>query len=161
MKRRRLKKQSAACWRLGCKNPPWARNLCSTHYSEFRRYLSVPMSPRNVERAICEHIHGKADPDCPKCGSPEHYYVKTRARYNCKRCRATFSVTTGTPFLYRKISLKLLLFSKELLDAYKRIGGKAGLPTEMTVLEFARRLGVEWETAKSIMDGWNEIQTGK
>jgi transposase-like protein len=47
---------------------------------------------------------------CPHCGSIcKHYWRPLQRRWQCRPCRSTFSITSGTVFAYRKISLKKLL----------------------------------------------------
>lgn len=47
---------------------------------------------------------------CPACGAIDQHYVrKTRNQWRCKHCFTDFSVTTGTPFLDRKLPFKTIL----------------------------------------------------
>lgn len=47
---------------------------------------------------------------CPICGEIDQHYVRqSRNQWRCKHCFTDFSVTTGTPFLNRKLSFKKLL----------------------------------------------------
>lgn len=49
-------------------------------------------------------------PACPSCGVVDkHYFRSTRAQWQCRSCYTFFSVTTGTLFQDRKVSLRLLL----------------------------------------------------
>lgn len=48
---------------------------------------------------------------CPACGVIDQHYVrKTRRQWRCKHCFTDFSVTTGTPFLDRKLPFKKILW---------------------------------------------------
>ncbi|MEL6475295.1 MAG: transposase, partial [Pseudomonadota bacterium] len=46
------------------------------------------------------------EPVCPKCGCLEHYDLKSRPVWKCKGCKHQFSVTSGTIFSSRKLSLR-------------------------------------------------------
>lgn len=47
---------------------------------------------------------------CPSCNEiDEHYIRRSRNQWRCKHCFTDFSVTTGTPFLHRKLSFKKIL----------------------------------------------------
>jgi transposase-like protein len=47
---------------------------------------------------------------CPSCGETDRHYVrKNRNQWRCKHCFTDFSVTTGTPFVNRKMPFKKLL----------------------------------------------------
>lgn len=47
---------------------------------------------------------------CTSCGTVDKHYVrKSRNQWRCKHCFTDFSVTTGTPFLNRKMSFKDIL----------------------------------------------------
>jgi len=47
---------------------------------------------------------------CPACGSvDQHYHRRSRHQWRCKHCYTDFSVTTGTPFLNRKLPFKKIL----------------------------------------------------
>jgi transposase-like protein len=47
---------------------------------------------------------------CPHCGSiGEHYWRPLEQRWQCRPCRSTFSITSGTVFAWRKLPLKKLM----------------------------------------------------
>jgi transposase-like protein len=49
---------------------------------------------------------------CPRCKTPEPYWVDREAKagtYRCRECEYNFSLTSGTPFASRKVSLRLIL----------------------------------------------------
>lgn len=47
---------------------------------------------------------------CPECNIVEkHWFIKTRRQWHCKHCNHRFSVTSGTTFHNRKLSLSKLL----------------------------------------------------
>lgn len=49
------------------------------------------------------------EPKCPKCGEADPYRYVVRETFSCRACRHQFSVTSGTPFRYRKCSWRNLL----------------------------------------------------
>jgi transposase-like protein len=49
------------------------------------------------------------EPVCPKCGGLDHYNLKTRPVWKCKACSKQFSLTSGTIFHSRKLSLRDIL----------------------------------------------------
>lgn len=47
---------------------------------------------------------------CPVCGTVDQHYVrKSRNQWRCKHCFTDFSVTTGTPFLNRRLPFRKIL----------------------------------------------------
>lgn len=47
---------------------------------------------------------------CPQCKNwDKHYFVRTRKQWSCKNCGHRFSVTSGSPFASRKLSLAKIL----------------------------------------------------
>jgi transposase-like protein len=51
------------------------------------------------------------DPFCPKCGSLGVYEYETRQIFKCKGCEHQFSLTSGTIFSNRKMSMRDILTS--------------------------------------------------
>jgi transposase-like protein len=49
------------------------------------------------------------EPVCPKCGCLEHYNLNSRPVWKCKGCSKQFSLTSGTIFHSRKLSLRDIL----------------------------------------------------
>lgn len=49
------------------------------------------------------------EPVCPECGCLEHYDLKSRPVWKCKGCGKQFSITSGTIFHSRKLSLRDIL----------------------------------------------------
>ncbi len=68
---------------------------------------ALSFSPKNIEGILGSLNFEKSS--CPHCGSGSFVkHGKTglgRQRYRCRKCRKTFSETTGTPFMYSKKSL--------------------------------------------------------
>ncbi len=50
-------------------------------------------------------------PECPKCGSREHYYLASRRVWKCKGCKKQFSVKVGTIFEDSSIPLNKWLLA--------------------------------------------------
>ena len=75
---------------------------------------------------------------CPKCGCLESYDIKTRQRFKCMACHSQFSVTSGTMFASRKLSLQTLLAAIVLF-----VHGAKGV----AALQLSRDLDVQYKTA--------------
>jgi len=71
---------------------------------------------------------------CRKCGSKEHYWLKTIEKYQCKKCKTRTSLRSGTimqasnlPFRYWFIAFHLLTATKKTfsaLELQRQIGHK-------------------------------------
>lgn len=57
---------------------------------------------------------------CPKCGSIEHYSIKTRNLYQCKGCRYQLSLTAGTIMHRSHLSLLIWFWAIYLVSKDKR-----------------------------------------
>jgi len=77
-------------------------------------------------------------PICPRCGSVEAYEYTTRRIFKCKGCGAQFSVTTGTIFASRKLSLRDVLGAIAIF-----VNGAKGV----SALQMSRDLDVQYKTA--------------
>lgn len=76
---------------------------------------------------------------CPHCGTIDaHYWRRREMRWKCKCCDKTFSVTSGTVFAGRKLSLKKIL---SIMVSW--INGAAGKPA----LQLMRDWRVAYGTA--------------
>lgn len=76
---------------------------------------------------------------CPACGViGKHYFKATRKQWQCKDCKHTFSVTSGTIFAFHKLPLKVYLGAIAIFtNAVKGI----------SALQLGRDLGVQYKTA--------------
>lgn len=76
---------------------------------------------------------------CPVCGVVgKHYFKATRKQWQCKDCKHTFSVTSGTIFAFHKLPLKVYLAAIAIFtNAVKGISS----------LQLSRDLGVQYKTA--------------
>lgn len=76
---------------------------------------------------------------CPVCGViGKHYFKATRKQWQCKDCKHTFSVTSGTIFAFHKLPLKVYLAAIAIFtNAVKGISS----------LQLSRDLGVQYKTA--------------
>lgn len=77
-------------------------------------------------------------PVCPKCGCVESYEIKTRRRYECKACKANYSVTSGTILASRKMAYVDLLAAICII-----VNGAKGV----SALQLARDLDCQHKTA--------------
>ncbi|WP_081880928.1 IS1595 family transposase [Methylotenera sp. L2L1] len=76
---------------------------------------------------------------CPECGAVEkHWFINTRKQWHCKHCNHRFSVTSGTVFHNRKLSL-----SKLLCILFSFVTGLQGANAN----ELPSDLGVTYKTA--------------
>lgn len=76
---------------------------------------------------------------CPVCGTiGKHYFKVTRKQWQCKDCRHTFSVTSGTIFAFHKLPIRVYLAAIAVYtNAVKGI----------SALQLGRDLGVQYKTA--------------
>ncbi len=78
------------------------------------------------------------EPHCPKCGCLALYFFKTRRVWKCKGCNAEFSVTSGTIFASRKLSIRDMLAAIAIF-----CNGAKGV----SALQLSRDLDVQYRTA--------------
>ncbi len=75
---------------------------------------------------------------CPKCGSLELYNLPRRRMWRCKGCPCQFSVTSGTIFASRKLSIRDILAAIAIFA-----NGAKG----HSALQLSRDLDVQYKTA--------------
>ena len=76
---------------------------------------------------------------CPHCQSKRIYEVKNRlGSYQCKDCRKTFTVQTGTVFEKSKIALRKWLYAVYLLQTARK---------GISSLQLSKQIGVTQKTA--------------
>ena len=75
---------------------------------------------------------------CPKCGSVALYDLPRRKMWRCKGCPCQFSVTSGTIFASRKLSIRDILAAIAIFA-----NGAKG----MSALQLSRDLDVQYKTA--------------
>ena len=78
------------------------------------------------------------EPNCPRCGSLDHYKITTRRRFKCAACGHQYSVTSGTIFSNRKLSYTDLLAGLCLF---------ANAVKGVSALQFARDMGINAKSA--------------
>lgn len=79
---------------------------------------------------------------CPHCGTTgKHYWRPLQKRWKCAGCGSTFSVTSGTVFAGRKLSLQTLIAGTLMW-----VNSAAGQPA----LELKRHLNVSYNTAYTL-----------
>ena len=91
---------------------------------------------------------GKAT--CAKCGSVEVYEYKSRRIFKCKGCNAQFSVTSGTIFASRKMSIRDLLAAIAIF-----VNGAKG----HSALQLSRDLDCQYKTAFVLAHKLREAMT--
>jgi transposase-like protein len=92
---------------------------------------------RATFRAIRWHATG-GDPVCPRCGCLAVYEYRARQVFKCKACGRQFSVTSGTIFHSRKLSVR-----DHLLAIAIFVNGAKGV----SALQLGRDLDVSYKTA--------------
>lgn len=78
------------------------------------------------------------EPNCPRCGSLDHYKISSRRRFKCADCSHQYSVTSGTVFSARKLSFTDLLAGLCLF---------ANAVKGVSALQFARDMGINAKSA--------------
>ncbi len=81
----------------------------------------------------------EGDPFCPRCGCAVAYEYRSRRIYKCKDCGSQFSLTTGTIFASRKLSIRDLLAAIAIFA-----NGAKGI----SALQLSRDLDVQYKTGK-------------
>ena len=77
-------------------------------------------------------------PVCPRCGCLDSWVYKTRKLYRCKGCDHMYSVTSGTIFNNRKLSIRDYLLAIILF-----VNGSKG----RSALQMSREMDVQYKTA--------------
>jgi len=80
----------------------------------------------------------EGEPVCPECGCLEHYNLKSRPVWKCKGCAKQFSLTSGTIFHSRKLSVRDILGAIAIF-----VNGAKGY----SALQLSRDLCVDYKTA--------------
>jgi transposase-like protein len=75
---------------------------------------------------------------CPKCGSVELWHLPRRSMWRCKGCGCQFSITSGTIFHSRKLSVRDILAAIAIFT-----NGAKGY----SALQLSRDLDVQYKTA--------------
>jgi transposase-like protein len=98
------------------------------------------MSDKAAEKAFREIRWAETggEPVCPECGCTEHYDLKSRPVWKCKGCGKQFSLTSGTIFHSRKLSVRDILGAIAIFT-----NGAKGV----SALNLSRDLGVDYKTA--------------
>lgn len=103
------------------------------------------LSLASVARMSDEEAHAKfveirwpSGPICPRCDGAVHYTYKARKLWKCKACTHQFSVTSGTIFASRKLSVRDYLLAIAIV-----VNGAKGI----SALQLSRDLDVQYRTA--------------
>ncbi len=97
-------------------------------------------------------VDNGGEPFCPRCGCLAIYQYKARRIFKCKGCNAQFSVTTGTIFTSRKLSLRDILAAIAIF-----VNGAKG----HSALQLSRDLDVQYKTAFVLSHKIREALSGK
>jgi transposase-like protein len=107
------------------------------HYTQRAEYRDLNsrqaygMNDDEAHTLLCDIRWGGEDiVPCPACGLiDKHYKRKTRRQWRCVKCQRCFSVTSGTPFAYRKLPLhKLVPVMYEFASGQKGVSANACAP---------------------------------
>lgn len=98
------------------------------------------MSDKQAEAAFraIRWAESGGEPICPECGCLEHYNLKSRPVWKCKGCAKQFSLTSGTIFHSRKLSLRDILGAIAIFT-----NGAKGY----SALHLSRDLGCDYKSA--------------
>ncbi|MFC7292392.1 IS1595 family transposase [Hirschia litorea] len=98
------------------------------------------MSDKDAETAFRAIRWAETDgePVCPECGCVDHYDLKSRPVWKCKSCKKQFSITSGTIFHSRKLSLRDILGAIAIFT-----NGAKGY----SALQLSRDLGCDYKAA--------------
>ena len=91
-------------------------------------------------------------PFCSKCGGAEVYEYAARRIFKCKACQGQFSVTSGTIFASRKMSLRDLLAAIAIF-----VNGAKG----HSALQLSRDLDCQYKTAFVLTHKLREAMTAE
>ncbi|MBX3587762.1 MAG: IS1595 family transposase [Ramlibacter sp.] len=113
--------------------------LLTTACRNFSQHHISQMTDEQVIRFFSQARWGSEDMQaCPACGEiANHYWRRSRAQWRCRGCCRDFSVTSGTAFSHRKISLRRIL---EMIFNFA-VSAK-GVPAA----QLARSHGHRWRT---------------
>jgi transposase-like protein len=92
-------------------------------------------------------------PQCPDCSSTEHYFIKTRKKYKCKKCKRQFAITSGTIFESKKAPLRKWLAALLLVCSH---------PKGISSIQLSKEIDVTQKTAWVMLTKFRKIfkQTG-
>lgn len=79
---------------------------------------------------------------CPECGHDHGWLLNTRALYECSHCHRQTSVTAGTLFHARKVSLTQWFWAIYWVSSDKG---------SVSALRLAKIIGVSWHTANAML----------
>jgi transposase-like protein len=98
------------------------------------------MSDQEAEKSfrMIRWAETDGEPVCPECGCLEHYNLKSRPVWKCKGCAKQFSLTSGTVFHSRKLSVRDILGAIAIFT-----NGAKGY----SALQLSRDLCVDYKTA--------------
>lgn len=139
---------------------PRRSGTATWHLSREAVTLALPDVMRMSDRECLDYLvlarfGGWSTVRCAHCGSiGKHYWRSRERRWKCAACDKTFSVTSGTVFAHRKLSLQQLVGGALLW-----VNSAAGQPA----LELRRHLNITYNTAftlqhklrESLVRGYN------
>lgn len=111
------------------------------------------MSDQQAYDAFKEHRFAGSggEPVCPGCESKRCYTFAKRRIFKCAECQKQFSLTSGTIFASRKMSIRNILFAIAVF-----VNGANGV----SALRLSRDLGCSYKTAFILLHKLREVMGG-
>lgn len=119
-------------------------------YSDFGVEDVEKLSELQAIRLVAESFWGSfTEMPCPHCGTIDtHYWRAKEMRWKCKGCGSTFSVTSGTLFADRKLTVK-----KILKYVISWINGAAGKPALQLMRDWRVAYGTAFTLGHKLREG--------
>lgn len=115
-----------------------------------------------------KEVRDKAGVTCKICGSAEHYWLRSKELYQCKRCKFRTSLRSGTvmqasnlPFRYWFIALHFMNRDKKSVSAYqvqRELGHKYYEPIWAMMHKIRQSMGIRDDSY--ILQGEVEVDEG-
>lgn len=124
--------------------------LASKAFRDLSTYEISQMSDERVREFFQNARWGCLDKQgCPDCGVIDaHKFRKRRNQWRCKACEREFSVTSGTVFADRKMSLKKILLG---------IGYFMASANAISAIELANHLSIQPKSAAVLLGKLKEV----
>ena len=103
------------------------------------------------EEACIAHFKAQRDQKgvlCPKCGSMEHYWLRNKLRYECKRCHSRQSLRAGTVLEHTKLPFRYWYVAMHLLTSTKKSFSSSELQRQLG----HKRYQPIWELTNKLRD---------
>lgn len=127
-----------------------ARRRLDPAYSDFGLEDVAKLTDAKALEMLAQAFWGSStEMPCPHCGTIDaHYWRRRESRWKCKCCDKTFSVTSGTVFADRKLSLKKIL---GVMVSW--INGAAGKPALQLMRDWRVAYGTAFALGHKLREG--------